>query len=166
MQDQSFLVIKSKVPNTAITPYQYICGPPYTVKLEAGRNTTIKTGIRFVKPEHGISALITVTDDYNNKLALSNNLFDEYCDNEFVITITNITNEFIRLDPDYHKVFVIDIHTEPLKPESTEPVEAEPVEAETVETEPVESVANITTTILNIKKIAKAKKRARKRVSI
>lgn len=87
--------------------HNQIFGPLSTIKLEGGRSITVNTGIRLASTDLKCEFEIIPIDDYRHTLMFSNNVFDDSHTSELHITITNNTDGFIRLDPEYHNIFLL-----------------------------------------------------------
>ncbi len=87
--------------------HNQIFGPLSTIKLEGGRSINVNTGIRLASTDLKCEFEIIPIDDYKYALTFSNNTFNDSHTSELYITITNNTDGFIRLDPEYHNIFLL-----------------------------------------------------------
>jgi hypothetical protein len=89
-----------------------IIGPLSVFKLESGRTTMVNTGIKIDKCPTGSLVKITPCDEYADKLRFVTDTFEATFPNEIILQVTNVSDQFIRLDPKYHPMFIAELITE------------------------------------------------------
>ncbi len=96
-----------------------IIGPLSVFKLESGRSTMVNTGIKIDKCPNGSLVKISPCDEYADKLRFVIDTFEATFPNEIILQVVNVSDQFIRLDPKYHPMFVAELITEDAKVEDT-----------------------------------------------
>ncbi len=105
--DDITLSIKQRMITDTADVSRQVFGPLSTVKLESGRTMVINTGLQIIDYTTPGTLEIVPFEAYVGKLTFKDNVFDVSYPNELCITVINTSNEFVRLDPEHHRMFVV-----------------------------------------------------------